>query len=53
MGERGAFGCARRAARELDVDGIVELEQAGARAQPFDARVIRQARHVVERQDAG
>src|SRR4029079_4748869 len=53
MGQRRAFRKPGRAARELDVDGVVELQRIGERgdALPFD--IAAQIVNLVEAQHAG
>src|SRR5262249_54065800 len=52
VGQRRTFRRAGRAARELNVDGVVELQLCRARPQPVDTAAIPERSHIVERQDA-
>ena len=53
VGERGRLGTTRRAARELDVDGLVELQHARHATELRASGVAREQRDLVEAHEPG
>ena len=53
MGERGAFGVARRTRSELDIDGLVSLERRAERGQRIHLRIRGLRQQLVEIVHAG